>query len=630
MNIKEIAQLAGVSISTVSKIINHKDENIRAETRERVLKIVKQYNYIPYASTVPSSQKTWTIGILFNTAEHFTPILTGIMKTAQENGYCTIILNSFQEHTQELRNITTLCNKNIDAVLWNPIDEESLTYSHHFENINIPYIIIHPELQNSGEQLPYASTGYYLTKELIDRKHTTIACLYADSSNGTLFYNGYKKCLFEHHIPFHENFLFKEVNENFAYYMNLHKISGVICSEYSLALKFYKMMDSLHYRIPNDISLISLDFNEEQEQLFPEISTCTISLKDYGHYICKKLLKKIEKKDEQMPPFSQPLFLNHTSTLTLPSHLNQKKILVVGSINIDTYLNVPHLPNSRRTVSTSVSSIYPGGKGMNQAIGASKLGHPVTLLGNIGTDLDSDRVYQALNEYHIDSIGVNRCKHSDTGKAYIFVAPNGESMISILSGANNFFTAETIQKKEHLFENTGYCLVQTEIPMEVVIEACRLAHKYNSKTILKPSTCKCLSEELIHNVDILVPNEEELSELCPQCLTLEERAKYLFDSGVETIIVTLGERGCYVHTKQWQKYFPASHFASIDTTGASDAFISALTSYLLYGYSLEHAVEIANYAAGFCISREGVVPALIDKNSLESYVNQYCMGLIKK
>ena len=58
MNIKEIAELAGVSPSTVSKIMNHKDETISSETRERVLKIVKEYNYTPYASAkTPTARK---------------------------------------------------------------------------------------------------------------------------------------------------------------------------------------------------------------------------------------------------------------------------------------------------------------------------------------------------------------------------------------------------------------------------------------------------------------------------------------------------------------------------------------------------------------------------------------------
>ena len=74
--------------------------------------------------------------------------------------------------------------------------------------------------------------------------------------------------------------------------------------------------------------------------------------------------------------------------------------------------------------------------------------------------------------------------------------------------------------------------------------------------------------------------------------------------------------------------FPASAFPSIDNTGASDAFISALASYLLYGYPLREAVRIATYAAGFSISREGVIPALINKSSLETYIRQIDSGLI--
>ncbi|MFQ7549916.1 MAG: LacI family DNA-binding transcriptional regulator [Blautia marasmi] len=69
MTIKEIASLAGVSISTVSKIVNNKDENINPETRSRVLKIVKEYNYTPYGMVKNiSSAKSFLLGVLLRTA----------------------------------------------------------------------------------------------------------------------------------------------------------------------------------------------------------------------------------------------------------------------------------------------------------------------------------------------------------------------------------------------------------------------------------------------------------------------------------------------------------------------------------------------------------------------------------
>ncbi len=203
-------------------------------------------------------------------------------------------------------------------------------------------------------------------------------------------------------------------------------------------------------------------------------------------------------------------------------------------------------------------------------------------------------------------------------------------MISILSGANNILTPEDIRKRKRFFKNTGYCLIQSEIPLDTVAEACRIAHECGAKTILKPSVCGFIPSEVLSGVDILVPNEEELNEICPAQSTLQEKTAALLEYGIETIIVTLGENGCYVRTADLEKHFPAVPFPSVDNTGASDAFISALAAYLLYGYSLEEAVRIATYAAGFCISREGVVPSLIDKRSLETYIIQKEKSLIKE
>ena len=92
MNIKEIAQLAGVSASTVSKIVNQKDESISSETRERVLKIVREYNYTPYAAATASPAKTWILGILLRSSVSLDSTLDGIIQTAQQNGYSALYI----------------------------------------------------------------------------------------------------------------------------------------------------------------------------------------------------------------------------------------------------------------------------------------------------------------------------------------------------------------------------------------------------------------------------------------------------------------------------------------------------------------------------------------------------------
>ena len=622
MNIKEIAKLAGVSVSTVSKIVNQKDESISKETRERVLKIVKEYNYTPYASAIVTTKKTWVLGILLRSSVSFDTTLDGIIKTAQDNGYTALVCNSCSDMEQELKNITAMCSRHVDGILWEPVKEGSLEFSHHIQDSSIPYILAGPFGGNSSVQLPYETFGYQVTQELIMRRHTKIACLLTEGRRIEAFLSGYRSCLFNNHLPFDEQLIYRELDDTLIYKVNTHQISGIVSSHYLKALEFYQLMNALHYRIPEDFSLISLKNDKLEAPAIPEISTYTVSNTEFGTYLCHKLIYHINKSDSGLMPFSQDFKMDNSATLGMPFDLNTPKIVVVGSINMDTYLNVMQLPDTGKTVSTSSSFVHPGGKGINQAIGASKLGHHVSLIGNVGFDLDSDNIFRALNEYGVDTFGVKRCFNVNTGKAYILVEEGGDSMISILAGANDIFTPDAIREKEHLFENTGYCLIQSEIPLETVQEACLAAHRHQVKTIFKPSACSYFPKELLSCVDIIIPNEDELKVLCPGKPSVEERAETLMGYGIETVIITLGERGCYVKTKEWEREFPAASFTSVDNTGASDAFISALASYLLYGYTLENAVRIATYAAGFCISRKGVVPALIDKNSLESYILQ--------
>ena len=155
----------------------------------------------------------------------------------------------------------------------------------------------------------------------------------------------------------------------------------------------------------------------------------------------------------------------------------------------------------------------------------------------------------------------------------------------------------------------------------MLIQAGRIAYKYGVKTILKPSACSFIEPELLKYVDILVPNQKEINILCPG-KSLREQADTFLNAGVETVIITLGEQGCYLKTRQEEEYFPAQNFLAVDNTGAGDAFICTLAVYLQKGYSLSNTIRIATYAAGFCVSREGVTPALIDQSTLESYIRK--------
>ena len=117
MNIRDIARIAGVSTSTVSKIVNGKDSSISEETRKKVLTIVKEYHYKPYAS---ASQRTrsYTIGVLLRSPISFDSTLDGIIQAAQNAGYATDAYNSYSDPERELKNIAAICGRNVDGVIW--------------------------------------------------------------------------------------------------------------------------------------------------------------------------------------------------------------------------------------------------------------------------------------------------------------------------------------------------------------------------------------------------------------------------------------------------------------------------------------------------------------------------------
>lgn len=625
MTIKEIANLAGVSISTVSKIVNNKDLNINPETRERVLKIVKEYNYTPYGMIKNiSSARTFLLGVLLRTACETILMLNGILTAAEESGYTVLLLDSGLNPASELKHITTLCKNNIDGVIWEPVNSESCSNEHYFSEQGIPVCYINSQSPYAYD-IDFKQMGYTLTQKLLEYKHRKIACLLKEGSyRSQLVLEGFKKCLFDNQIPWQDKMALSISDPEYCQKLLNYGFSGIVSSHFASALKLYEQMARLHYYIPSDLSVVSLKDDVRDAVYFPHISSLRIPYKEFGYYVCHELIQLCEKKEYTAPetPFSVECQFDTEDSLNIPAFFRAKKIIVTGSVNTDITFNVDWLPQAGKTTTILNSTKALGGKGANQAVGAAKLGREVTLIGEIGNDADSALIFETLEKEQVNTQGLHRDMKAQTGKAYIYIERDGEGTITLLSGANASLSPEDIQKRQHLFSNAGYCLLSTEIPITTVIEAARLAKQYGAKNIVKPAALKTIPDDLYNNTDIFIPNQKEAAMLCPQCDTLERQAEYFLEKGPSIVIITLGHKGCYLKTREESRYFPAADFVSIDTTGGADAFISALASYLIEGYPLDKCIQIATYAAGFCVSRQGVVPSLVDHNTLETHIKK--------
>jgi len=626
MTIKEIAKLANVSASTVSKIVNGKDENIHPETRNRVLKIVKEYNYAPYSFVRNSTNaRSFLLGILLNDVSRSYSIIKGILDFAHKNGYNIILQDSRGSNDAELKNITALCKNKVDGVIWEKVNEISGEYADYFVKEEIPVCTLNDfsDEVNLENTLPYEEYGHRATQKLVDYQHSGLGCVIEkDNVFSELFFRGYQKCLYENNLPFHDSMRIIYQEENIFDEVLLRNLTGAVCANMQTAMWIQEQAGIKKIRIPEEFSVISLKDDLSPESSIGQISSLEIPFYEFGRYLCQKIIQAVEKTIDEPISFSGETMLSNENSIDIPITLKKKKIVVVGSIHADVTVNVEDLPQSGKTVSAQHFSLTPGGKGANQAIGAAKMGADTILIGRIGNDYDGNMIYNSMLENHVEIQGIARDKQLATGKAYIHVQKDGESSIVIYAGANQNLKPKDIEKNARLFENTGFCLLQTEIPMETVECAASIGKQKGAAIILKPSATKQLSDSLLSMVDFFIPNYKEAEVLCPQEKTLEEKADYFLAKGVKTVIITLGHRGCFLRNKEYSQYFPAAQFPSVDTTGGADAFIATLAAYLLDNHDLHTAIRFASYAAGFVINRQGVVPALIDRNTLEMYATQ--------
>ena len=146
----------------------------------------------------------------------------------------------------------------------------------------------------------------------------------------------------------------------------------------------------------------------------------------------------------------------------------EKRLLVVGSINIDLVACANRLPAPGETILGSSFDVFNGGKGANQAVAIAKLGAPVDMIASLGTDLFTERLLSGLKAAGVDTHAVQMVA-GPCGVAHISRADNGENSIIVVSGANRLLSAAYIDAHLETVQQAGMILVQLETPLEAVI-----------------------------------------------------------------------------------------------------------------------------------------------------------------
>lgn len=286
-------------------------------------------------------------------------------------------------------------------------------------------------------------------------------------------------------------------------------------------------------------------------------------------------------------------------------------IVVIGSINTDLLIQVPHFAQKDETVLGEGSYVISqGGKGANQAVAAAAGGLPVHMLGKVGNDAFGKAALKSLGKAGVQCDYVKRSKKHATGLATIFLDPKARNCITVAPGANARVTPANILAASELIAAADIIMLQLEIPMDACRAAAEIARENNTLVLLDPAPAPLSSQsdalDFLYLVDYLTPNALEAEALTGISADFPEQiAEALLDLGVGNVAITLGSKGSYMANEDTDFYIAARKVEAIDTTGAGDAFSGFLATALARGMQFEQAAEIASAAASLSVTSSG-------------------------
>jgi ribokinase len=308
--------------------------------------------------------------------------------------------------------------------------------------------------------------------------------------------------------------------------------------------------------------------------------------------------------------------------------MDQPKVLVVGSANIDLVTRVNHCPRPGETLLGRSFQTVPGGKGANQAVAAARLGAQTRFAGSVGNDAFGQMLRTTLSQSGVDIAHLKTDPHEPTGTAVIFVADEGQNAIVVTPAANRGLTPDDVHKLEPLFAALDAVLMQLEIRLETVEAALDLARRHNVLSVVDAGPAQEAHPAIVAKADICSPNETEAEAMTGVPVTdlasAQRAAEKLRNMGAKEVVVKMGAQGALYLGKELIRV-PGFKVDPVDTTAAGDAFTAALA--LVWNRAQpREAIQFANAAGALAATVAGAQPSMPTRAAVNAFLAEHGLG----
>lgn len=315
MNIKEIANLAGVSVATVSRVINNSDK-VRPATRERIQELIREYNYIPNAIAQDlSRQRSEVVAVVVPDLNNpfFYGVIEGITKVAEKQHYQVLIFNTGEDADKEYQVLTAIRERNVAGILITAAgvrDKRTGEILARYQESGTPVVLIDRFIEG-GDALDAVvadneSGAYEAICELIRQGHDRIAIIAGEKAYSPVYERelGYRRALRENGIRIRDMYIAygnQMKDQSYKCMKRLMALSkpptAVFCGNNMMSIGALRYLNEHNMRIGEDIAVIGFDDITVLNDVGIPLSVVDRSEKEMGVKAMEQLLRHLKHRD---------------------------------------------------------------------------------------------------------------------------------------------------------------------------------------------------------------------------------------------------------------------------------------------------------------------------------------------